>query len=81
MQTIAHDMNDNGKKEATFTPNIEYITHIICYHLGLMGNIPKNVSLDELKWSSDCCTPHSPCCSTSTTASVPTIDELKEADT
>ena len=78
MQNVSNDMNGNGQQEPKYVPEVDWITHIIHNRSRLMGRIPKHVYLDQSKWSWDSRTPYRPCCSTS--ATLPTIDELKEAD-
>ena len=78
MQNTSNDTNNNYHKEPNYVPDIEWITHIIHNRPRLMGRIPKHVNLDQSKWSLESRTPYKPCCTTS--ATLPTIDELKEAD-
>jgi hypothetical protein len=73
--------NDNDNEES-FIPDIEWMTHIIHDRQRLMGKIPKKINLNKSKWSAKSSTPYRPCCSSSTSSQMklPTIEELKNAD-
>lgn len=68
----------DSEEEDIYVPDIEWITHIFHDRKRLMGRIPRHLDLKQSQWSSDSTTPYRPCCSMN--AKLPTIEELKEAD-
>lgn len=74
-----YDDEDDNDVNEIYIPEVEWITHIIHDRVRLNGKISKNIDLEETKWSFDSTTPYRPCCSTK--EKLPTIDEIKAADT
>uniref|UniRef100_A0A7S2XU57 JmjC domain-containing protein n=1 Tax=Attheya septentrionalis TaxID=420275 RepID=A0A7S2XU57_9STRA len=70
---------DYGYNANSNTYPVEWITHILHDRSKLSNRISDNIDIREGKWQEGSTTPYRPCCSANST--MPTIQELQEADT